>query len=70
MAIVKGKCTEIYPHMRLRVKPVFEVVRATDLQTAYADKHPAYGLVRDPTERDFLRATFPSELPHPLPSIE
>lgn len=32
--------------MRLRVDTVLEVVRAAGLQTAYADKHPAYDLVR------------------------
>jgi hypothetical protein len=35
--------------MRLRMNTVVELVRAAGLQTAYADKHPAYDLVRGPS---------------------
>jgi hypothetical protein len=38
-AIINGKCTPIYPHMRLRVNTVFEVVAGSGKVTAYADKH-------------------------------
>ena len=49
MVIVNRKCTETYPHIRLRVNTAFELVRAAGLQIAYADKHPAYDLVRGPS---------------------
>lgn len=65
MAIVNGNCTEIYPHMRLRVNTVFEVVRATGPQTAYADKHPAYDLVRGPSGTGFSEGYFPKQVATP-----
>jgi hypothetical protein len=49
MAIVNRKRTKMYPDMCLRVNTIFEMVRAAGLQTAYADKHPAYDLVRGPS---------------------
>ena len=61
MAIVNGKCTEMYPHMRLRVNTVFEVARGAGLQTAYADKHPAYDLVRGPSGTGLSEGYFPEQ---------
>jgi hypothetical protein len=60
-AIVNGKCTEMHPHMRLRVDTVLEVVRAAGLQTAYADKHPAYDLVRGLGGTGLSEGRFPEQ---------
>lgn len=54
-----GSCQEIYPHERLRVNTIWEVVEASGLQTAYADKHPAYDLVRGPSGRGLTIGYFP-----------
>ncbi|OQO15167.1 hypothetical protein B0A48_00549 [Cryoendolithus antarcticus] len=58
-AFVNGKCQEIYPHQRLRVNTIFEVVHSKGLQTAYADKHPAYDLVRGPSGTGLTVGYFP-----------
>ncbi|KAK4690443.1 hypothetical protein P7C71_g6351, partial [Lecanoromycetidae sp. Uapishka_2] len=58
-AVVNGKCTEIYPHARLRVNTVFEIVEASGKQTAYTDKHPAYDLVRGPSGKGLTVGYFP-----------
>ncbi|OQO14036.1 hypothetical protein B0A48_00912 [Cryoendolithus antarcticus] len=58
-AFVDGKCQEIYPHQRLRVNTIFEVVHSNGLQTAYADKHPAYDLVRGPSGTGLTVGYFP-----------
>ncbi|KAI9872726.1 MAG: hypothetical protein M1830_001258 [Pleopsidium flavum] len=58
-ALVKGKCTAIYPHARLRVNTVFEVVRSKGKETAYTDKHPAYDLVRGPSGQGLSEGYFP-----------
>ncbi|KAK6432658.1 hypothetical protein LTR95_011173 [Oleoguttula sp. CCFEE 5521] len=58
-ALVNGKCQEIYPHQRLRVNTIFEVVHSKGLQTAYADKHPAYDLVRGPSGTGLTVGYFP-----------
>jgi hypothetical protein len=59
MAIVKGVCTSMYPHMRVRVNTAFEVVRAAGFQTAYTDKHAAYDLVRGPSGKGLSEGYFP-----------
>lgn len=59
MALVKGVCTSMYPHMRLRVNTAFEVVRAAGFQTAYTDKHAAYDLVRGPSGKGLSEGYFP-----------
>jgi hypothetical protein len=58
-AIVDGKCTKIYPHQRLRVNTIFEVVHEAGMQTAYADKHPVYDLVRGPSGKGLSVGYFP-----------
>ena len=57
--MVNGKCTAIYPHARLRVNTAFEVVRSAGKETAYADKHPAYDLVRGPSGKGLSVGYFP-----------
>jgi hypothetical protein len=47
--------------MRLRVNTVVELVRAAGLQTAYADKHPAYDLVRGPSGTGLSKGYFPEQ---------
>lgn len=59
MAKINGTCTAVYPHQRLQVNTVFEVVRAAGLQTAYTDKHPAYDLVRGPSGTGLTTGYFP-----------
>ena len=49
----------MYPHQRLQVNTVFEVVNAAGLQTAYTDKHPAYDLVRGPSGKGLTTGYFP-----------
>ncbi len=58
-ALVKGKCTAIYPHARLRVNTIFEVVHSKGKETAYTDKHPAYDLVRGPSGQGLSEGYFP-----------
>lgn len=65
MAVVNGVCTAMYPHMRVRVNTVFEVVRAAGLQTAYADKHPAYDIVRGPSGKGLSEGYFPEQAATP-----
>lgn len=57
--IVDGKCTPQYPHNRLQVNTVFEIIKATGKQTAYVDKHPAYDLVRGPSGTGLSTGYFP-----------
>ena len=57
--LVDGKCTALYPHARLRVNTVFEVVHSKGKETAYADKHPAYDLVRGPSGTGLTEGYFP-----------
>jgi predicted AlkP superfamily pyrophosphatase or phosphodiesterase len=57
--IKKGKCVEVYPHSRLRVNTVFEVVKSKGHVTAYTDKHPAYDLVRGPSGSGLSEGYFP-----------
>ncbi len=42
-------CTPVYPHQRLRVNTIFEVVHEWGGTTAWSDKHPAYDLVNGPS---------------------
>jgi predicted AlkP superfamily pyrophosphatase or phosphodiesterase len=54
-----GKCVAVYPHARLRVNTVFEVVHAAGYETAYTDKHPAYDIVRGPSGKGLSEGYFP-----------
>lgn len=58
-AKVDGRCINLYPHQRLRVNTIFEVVHEHCGQTAYTDKHPAYDLVRGPSGKGLSVAYFP-----------
>ena len=58
-AIVDGKCQEIYPHSRLRVNTIWEIVHEAGKETAYADKHPAYDIVRGPSGQGLTVGYFP-----------
>ena len=44
-----GKCVPIFPHDAIKSNTIFEVVKAKDGLTAWADKHPAYDLVNGPS---------------------
>ena len=57
--IVNGNCVPVYPHSRLRVNTVFEVVHDAGFPTAYADKHPAYDLLRGPSGNGLTEGYFP-----------
>lgn len=57
--IVDGKCVVQYPHNRLQVNTVFEIIKATGKQTAYVDKHPAYDIVRGPSGTGLSTGYFP-----------
>lgn len=57
--LVNGQCVESFPHSRLRVNTVFEVIHSRGQQTAYADKHPAYDLVRGPSGSGLSTGYFP-----------
>jgi hypothetical protein len=43
------QCVPVYPHNALKTNTIFEVVRRHGGVTAWADKHPAYELVRGPS---------------------
>ncbi|HME39513.1 MAG TPA: alkaline phosphatase family protein [Steroidobacteraceae bacterium] len=43
------KCVPVYPHEALKTNTIFEVVKEHGGVTAWADKHPAYDLVRGPS---------------------
>ncbi len=60
-ALINGKCTQMYPHMRLRVNTVTEVVVSKGKQTAYADKHPAYDILRGPSGTGLTLGYFPEQ---------
>lgn len=57
--IQNGKCVPQYPHSRLRVNTVFEVIKSKGFQTAYTDKHPAYDIVRGPSGQGLSTGYFP-----------
>ena len=56
---VNGECGKVYPHQRVRVNTVFEVVTGVGYQTAYTDKHPAYDVVRGPSGTGLTVGYFP-----------
>ncbi|WPG98225.1 Hypothetical protein R9X50_00101300 [Acrodontium crateriforme] len=56
---INGKCVEVYPHQRVRVNTIFEVVNSKGFQTAYTDKHPAYDIVRGPSGKGLTVGYFP-----------
>ncbi|KAL9581768.1 MAG: hypothetical protein Q9212_003706, partial [Teloschistes hypoglaucus] len=58
-AIRNGTCQPIYPHNRVRVNTIWEIVEANGLETAYTDKHPAYDLVRGPSGKGLTVGYFP-----------
>ncbi|KAI9768288.1 MAG: hypothetical protein M1839_004152 [Geoglossum umbratile] len=58
-AKIDGKCVPLYPHMRLRVNTVWEILTSKGLETAYTDKHPAYDLVRGPSGKGLTQGYFP-----------
>lgn len=49
----------MYPHQRLQVNTIFEVIRAAGYQTAYTDKHPSYDLLRGPSGTGLTTGYFP-----------
>jgi len=57
--IINGKCEQVYPHSRLRVNTVWELAVEAGLTTAYADKHPAYDIVRGPSGKGLTEGYFP-----------
>lgn len=57
-AMRDGRCLNLYPHQRLRVNTIFEVVHRHG-QTACTDKHPAYDLVRGPSGKGLSVGYFP-----------
>ena len=58
-AIINGQCTNVYPHQRIRVNTIWEVVHEAGKQTAYTDKHPAYDIVRGPSGKGLSVGYFP-----------
>ena len=56
---VDGNCMHVYPHQRLRVNTVFEIINGAGYETAYADKHPVYDLVRGPSGTGLTVGYFP-----------
>jgi predicted AlkP superfamily pyrophosphatase or phosphodiesterase len=44
-----GNCVRLFPHQALKTNTIFEVVKGAGGVTAWADKHPAYDLVRGPS---------------------
>jgi Type I phosphodiesterase / nucleotide pyrophosphatase len=44
-----NKCVPVYPHNALKTNTIFEVVKEHGGVTAWADKHPAYEMVRGPS---------------------
>jgi hypothetical protein len=65
-AIVDGTCTSVFPHSRLRVNTVFEVVRSHGLETAYTDKHPSYDIMRGPSGTGLSTGYFPEIASFPV----
>lgn len=57
--LVNGQCQPTYPHQRLRVNTAWEVAVAAGKKTAYADKHPAYDIMRGPSDTGLSTAYFP-----------
>jgi len=42
-------CSPVYPHQYLHVNTIYEVIKATGMRTAAADKHPAYEILNGPS---------------------
>lgn len=57
--MIGGKCTWTYPHQRIRVNTIYEVVHESGKQTAYTDKHPSYDMVRGPSGKGLSVGYFP-----------
>jgi hypothetical protein len=57
--ILDGDCTPVFPHARLRVNTIFEAVHDQGLETAFADKHPAYDVARGPSGTGLSTGYFP-----------
>lgn len=53
-----ASCRRVYPHSSLHVNTVFEVVKSHHLRTAWADKHPAYEILRRAAKRGCRSTTF------------
>jgi hypothetical protein len=45
----QGNCVPVFPHDAIKTNTIFEVIKAFGGHTAWADKHPAYDLVKGPT---------------------
>jgi hypothetical protein len=58
-AVINGECTNVYPHRRIRVNTIWELVHEAGRQTAYTDKHPAYDIVRGPSGKGLSVGYFP-----------
>ncbi|KAL8641976.1 MAG: hypothetical protein Q9228_001293 [Teloschistes exilis] len=58
-AKINGQCQPVYPHNRVRVNSIWEIVEAKGLETAYTDKHPAYDLVRGRSGKGLTVGYFP-----------
>ncbi|KAF4636188.1 hypothetical protein G7Y89_g1888 [Cudoniella acicularis] len=56
---IGGQCVNTYPHQRIRVNTIYEVVQASGKQTAYTDKHPSYDMVRGPSGKGLSVGYFP-----------
>ena len=59
MVLQNGQCKLVYPHNRTRVNNVLEIAVQAGLVTAYTDKHPAYDLLRGPSDKGLTAAYFP-----------
>jgi hypothetical protein len=49
MGKVTGQCVGVYPHSFLQTNTIFNVAHDAGRYTAWSDKHPAYEIVRGPT---------------------
>ncbi|TFK62624.1 type I phosphodiesterase/nucleotide pyrophosphatase [Pluteus cervinus] len=69
-AFLRGACTQIFPHERLRVNTIFELVRARGDVTTYTDKHPSYDVVRGPSGTGLTEGFFPeiNAIPNTVPA--
>jgi hypothetical protein len=47
--LVKGVCTQVYPHNFLRVNDIFEIVKAHGGLTAWSDKEQSYEMLNGPS---------------------
>jgi predicted AlkP superfamily pyrophosphatase or phosphodiesterase len=50
MTLSGGACVSVYPHNFIKVNTIFEVIKnQLHRRTAWADKHPAYDIVNEPS---------------------